>query len=42
MGHRRELGRLFHADSVANIRITFKEDIGVEGRAGYFDNYGAL
>jgi len=38
----RELGRLFHADSVANIRITFKEDIGVEGRAGYFDNYGII
>ena len=33
----RELGRLFHADNVANVRITFKEAIGVAGRAGYFD-----
>ena len=33
----RELGRLFHADNVANVRITFKENIGVQGRAGYFD-----
>jgi len=38
----RELGRLFHSDNVANVRITFKEDIGVEGRAGYFDNYGII
>mmetsp|Transcript_77883 Transcript_77883/g.167052 ORF Transcript_77883/g.167052 Transcript_77883/m.167052 type:complete len:873 (+) Transcript_77883:106-2724(+) len=38
----REMGRLFHADNVANVRITFKEDIGVEGRAGYFDNYGII
>lgn len=38
----REIGRLFHADSVANVRITFKEDIGVEGRAGYFNNYGII
>jgi glucose-6-phosphate 1-dehydrogenase len=27
---------------VANVRITFKEDIGVEGRAGYFDSYGII
>lgn len=38
----RELGRLFHADNVANVRITFKEDIGVHGRAGYFDGYGII
>lgn len=38
----RELGRLFHADNVANVRITFKENIGVEGRAGYFDSYGII
>jgi|EP00927_Polykrikos_kofoidii_P072812 glucose-6-phosphate 1-dehydrogenase len=38
----REFGRLFHADNVANVRITFKEDIGVEGRAGYFDSYGII
>lgn len=38
----REFGRLFHADNVANVRITFKEDVGVEGRAGYFDSYGII
>ena len=38
----RELGRLFHADNVANVRITFKEAIGVAGRAGYFDEYGII
>jgi len=38
----REFGRLFHADCIANVRITFKEDIGVEGRAGYFDRYGII
>ena len=27
----RELGRLFHCDHVANVRITFKEDIGTPG-----------
>lgn len=29
----RELGHLFHCHHVANVRITFKEAIGVEGRA---------
>lgn len=38
----RELGRLLHSDTVANVRITFKEDIGVEGRAGYFNSYGII
>eukprot|EP00928_Gymnodinium_smaydae_P006367 TRINITY_DN12248_c0_g1_i1.p1 TRINITY_DN12248_c0_g1~~TRINITY_DN12248_c0_g1_i1.p1 ORF type:complete len:829 (-),score=174.44 TRINITY_DN12248_c0_g1_i1:151-2637(-) len=38
----RELGRLFHADNVANVRITFKEDIDCAGRAGYFDGYGII
>ncbi|CAE8660804.1 unnamed protein product, partial [Polarella glacialis] len=38
----REFGRLFHADNVANVRITFKEDISVAGRAGYFDGYGII
>ena len=38
----REFGRLFHADCIANVRITFKEDIGVEGRAGCFDRYGII
>lgn len=38
----RELGRLFHADNVSIVRITFKEDIHVAGRAGYFDGYGII
>eukprot|EP00929_Paragymnodinium_shiwhaense_P065632 TRINITY_DN32881_c0_g1_i2.p1 TRINITY_DN32881_c0_g1~~TRINITY_DN32881_c0_g1_i2.p1 ORF type:complete len:715 (+),score=192.55 TRINITY_DN32881_c0_g1_i2:425-2569(+) len=38
----RELGHLFHAHHVANVRITFKEAIGVKGRAGYFDSYGII
>lgn len=38
----RELGHLFHCHHVANVRITFKEAIGVEGRAGYFDGYGII
>ncbi|PRP79170.1 hypothetical protein PROFUN_13050 [Planoprotostelium fungivorum] len=27
---------------IANITITFKEDIGTEGRGGYFDEYGII
>ncbi|CAJ1413285.1 unnamed protein product [Effrenium voratum] len=38
----RELGHLFHCHHVANVRITFKEAIGVQGRAGYFDGYGII
>eukprot|EP00931_Biecheleriopsis_adriatica_P047839 TRINITY_DN27608_c0_g1_i1.p1 TRINITY_DN27608_c0_g1~~TRINITY_DN27608_c0_g1_i1.p1 ORF type:complete len:817 (-),score=165.81 TRINITY_DN27608_c0_g1_i1:57-2441(-) len=38
----RELGHLFHCHHVANVRITFKESIGVQGRAGYFDGYGII
>jgi len=38
----RELGHLFHAHHIANIRVTFKESIGVQGRAGYFDSYGII
>mmetsp|Transcript_30816 Transcript_30816/g.89058 ORF Transcript_30816/g.89058 Transcript_30816/m.89058 type:complete len:795 (-) Transcript_30816:112-2496(-) len=38
----RELGHLFHSHHVANVRITFKEAIGVSGRAGYFDGYGII
>mmetsp|Transcript_63304 Transcript_63304/g.185049 ORF Transcript_63304/g.185049 Transcript_63304/m.185049 type:complete len:795 (-) Transcript_63304:69-2453(-) len=38
----RELGHLFHQHHIANVRITFKEAIGVQGRAGYFDGYGII
>merc|ERR1711971_735391 len=27
---------------IANVRITFKESIGVQDRAGYFDSYGII
>ncbi|CAE7450081.1 unnamed protein product [Symbiodinium natans] len=30
------------ADNVSIVRITFKEDINVAGRAGYFDGYGII
>mmetsp|Transcript_26200 Transcript_26200/g.61132 ORF Transcript_26200/g.61132 Transcript_26200/m.61132 type:complete len:830 (-) Transcript_26200:48-2537(-) len=38
----REFGTLFHNYHVANVRITFQEDIGVQGRAGYFNDYGII
>mmetsp|Transcript_119909 Transcript_119909/g.344533 ORF Transcript_119909/g.344533 Transcript_119909/m.344533 type:complete len:794 (-) Transcript_119909:91-2472(-) len=38
----REFGSLFHGHHIANVRITFKEAIGVQGRAGYFDGYGII
>lgn len=33
---------LFHRDYVECVRVTFKEDIGVAGRGGYFDEYGIV
>ena len=27
---------------VSNVQITFKEDFGVEGRAGYFNEFGII
>jgi glucose-6-phosphate 1-dehydrogenase len=27
---------------ISNVVITFKEDIGLEGRGGYFDEYGII
>jgi len=38
----REFGTLFHTYHVANVRITFQENFGVEGRAGYFNEYGII
>ncbi|CCW67650.1 unnamed protein product [Phytomonas sp. Hart1] len=32
----------WNSSNIACVRITFKETIGVEGRAGYFDNYGII
>eukprot|EP00917_Polyrhabdina_sp_WS-2016_P025960 GHVP01055830.1.p1 GENE.GHVP01055830.1~~GHVP01055830.1.p1 ORF type:complete len:811 (+),score=155.86 GHVP01055830.1:1042-3474(+) len=33
---------LFHRFYVNCVRITFKENIGTQGRGGYFDNYGII
>jgi len=33
---------LWNRDNIANISITFKEDIGTEGRGGYFDASGII
>mmetsp|Transcript_111926 Transcript_111926/g.316304 ORF Transcript_111926/g.316304 Transcript_111926/m.316304 type:complete len:836 (+) Transcript_111926:77-2584(+) len=38
----REFGTLFHTWHVSNVRITFQESFGVEGRAGYFNDYGVI
>jgi glucose-6-phosphate 1-dehydrogenase len=33
---------IWNRHSIANVQITFKEKIGVEGRGGYFDSYGII
>eukprot|EP00026_Physarum_polycephalum_P006879 Phypoly_transcript_06932.p1 GENE.Phypoly_transcript_06932~~Phypoly_transcript_06932.p1 ORF type:complete len:495 (+),score=113.28 Phypoly_transcript_06932:121-1605(+) len=33
---------LFNRNHIANVSITFKEDIGTEGRGGYFDEFGII
>nr|CAB52681.1 glucose-6-phosphate 1-dehydrogenase [Cyanidium caldarium] len=33
---------LWNRDHIASIQIVFKENFGVEGRAGYFDEYGII
>eukprot|EP01029_Cantina_marsupialis_P023859 TRINITY_DN60145_c0_g1_i1.p1 TRINITY_DN60145_c0_g1~~TRINITY_DN60145_c0_g1_i1.p1 ORF type:complete len:517 (-),score=132.91 TRINITY_DN60145_c0_g1_i1:119-1597(-) len=33
---------LWNRHNIEVVKITFKEDIGVEGRGGYFDNYGII
>merc|ERR1719356_651113 len=38
----REFGTLFHTYHVSNVRITFQENFGTEGRAGYFNDYGII
>jgi len=38
----RILAPLWNRDNIANIQIIFKEPIGVEGRGGYFDQYGII
>jgi glucose-6-phosphate 1-dehydrogenase len=33
---------LWNAKYIKNVKIDWQEDIGVEGRGGYFDNYGII
>jgi len=33
---------IWNRNHIANVTITFKEDIGTEGRGGYFDSFGIL
>jgi len=33
---------LWNRDHIASVQIVFKENFGVEGRAGYFDEYGII
>jgi len=33
---------IWNRANISNVQITFKEDIGVEGRGGYFDQYGII
>jgi len=33
---------LWNRNYIANVHIVFKEDIGTEGRGGYFDKYGII
>ena len=33
---------LFNRDKVSSIILTFKEDIGTQGRGGYFDHFGII
>ncbi|KAK9794959.1 hypothetical protein WJX73_003563 [Symbiochloris irregularis] len=36
------LGPMWDCQSVSNVQICFKEDIGTEGRGGYFDEFGII
>lgn len=38
----RTLGATWNRENVACVLITFKENFGTQGRAGYFDNYGII
>jgi glucose-6-phosphate 1-dehydrogenase len=38
----RFLSPLWNRENIANVQIIFKEPFGVEGRGGYFDNYGII
>ena len=34
--------RVWNRDSIAAVNIIFKEDIGTQGRGGYFDEFGII
>ncbi|CAF4198557.1 unnamed protein product, partial [Rotaria sordida] len=34
--------RVWNRDSIAAVIIIFKEDIGTQGRGGYFDEFGII
>jgi glucose-6-phosphate 1-dehydrogenase len=36
------LSRVWNRDSIASVNIIFKEDIGTQGRGGYFDEFGII
>ena len=36
------LSRVWNRDSIAAVNIIFKEDIGTQGRGGYFDEFGII
>ncbi|CAF1151440.1 unnamed protein product [Rotaria sordida] len=36
------LSRVWNRDSIATVSIIFKEDIGTQGRGGYFDEFGII
>ena len=36
------LGPMWDCNSISNVQICFKEDIGTEGRGGYFDEFGII
>ncbi|KAF5307520.1 hypothetical protein FQR65_LT06875 [Abscondita terminalis] len=38
----RIFGPIWNRDNIASVLISFKESIGVEGRGGYFDEYGII
>jgi len=38
----RIFSRVWNRDSIAAVIITFKENIGTEGRGGYFDEFGII
>jgi glucose-6-phosphate 1-dehydrogenase len=38
----RIFSRVWNRDSIAAVTIIFKEDIGTQGRGGYFDEFGII